>query len=131
MKNLLPKFTIGLLIGFGLLTLFLSTSVIFDLFGIREKEGDFVWLIIYANFISSILYLLAAYGWIKNKTWTTRLLSISSIILILAFIGLFFHINSGGLYETKTIGAMIFRTSLTLIFTLISYYSIQKKTPIS
>ena len=131
MKNLLPKFTIGLLIGFGLLTLFLSTSVIFDLFGIREKEGDFVWLIIYANFISSILYLLAAYGWIKNKTWTTRLLSISSIILILAFIGLFFHINSGGLYETKTIGAMIFRTSLTLIFTLISYYSIQKKTPLS
>ena len=131
MKNLLPKFTIGLLIGFGLLTLFLSTSVIFDLFGIREKEGDFVWLIVYANFISSILYLLAAYGWIKNKTWTTRLLSISSIILILAFIGLFFHINSGGLYETKTIGAMIFRTSLTLIFTLISYYSIQKKTPIS
>ena len=131
MKNLLPKLTIGLLIGFGLLTLFLSTSVIFDLFGIREKEGDFVWLIIYANFISSILYLLAAYGWIKNKTWTTRLLSISSIILILAFIGLFFHINSGGLYETKTIGAMIFRTSLTLIFTLISYYSIQKKTPIS
>ena len=131
MKNLLPKFTIGLLIGFGLLTLFLSTSVIFDLFEIREKEGNFVWMIVYANFISSILYLLAAYGWIKNKTWTTRLLSISSIILILAFIGLFFHINSGGLYETKTIGAMIFRTSLTLIFTLISYYSIQKKTPLS
>jgi len=32
--------TAVLLVGFGLLTLFLSTSVIFDLFGIRAKEGN-------------------------------------------------------------------------------------------
>ena len=30
----------ALLAGFGMLTLFLSTSVIFDLFGIREREGS-------------------------------------------------------------------------------------------
>lgn len=128
MKKLLPKISIGILIAFGLITLLASTSIFFDLFGVREKEGNYVLFIVIANFISSIIYLLAAYSWIKNKTWTIQLLSISSIILILAFIGLFFHINSGGLYETKTVYAMTFRTSLTLIFTLISYYTINNKT---
>jgi hypothetical protein len=36
--------SIAILIGFGLLTLFLSSSVIFDLFGIRAKEGDYIFL---------------------------------------------------------------------------------------
>lgn len=126
MKKLLPKISIGILIVFGLVTLLASTSIFFDLFGVREQEGNYVLFIVIANFISSIIYLLAAYGWIKNKTWATQLLSLSSIILIVAFIGLFFHINSGGLYEIKTVYAMTFRTSLTLIFTLISYYTINK-----
>lgn len=126
MKKLLPKISIGVLIAFGLVTLLASTSIFFDLFGVREQEGNYVLFIVIANFISSIIYLLAAYGWIKNKTWATQLLSLSSIILIVAFIGLFFHINSGGLYEIKTVYAMTFRTSLTLIFTLISYYTINK-----
>jgi len=39
----------------------------------------------------------------------------------MAFVGLFIHINSGGLYETKTIGAMIFRIIVTLAFVLIAY----------
>ena len=105
-----------ILAAFGLLTLFLSTSVIFDLFGIREKEGNYVLFVVWSNFISSILYLFAAYGFTKNKKWTATLLGISTLILIGAFIGLKSHINSGGIYETKTIGAMIFRISVTLVF---------------
>lgn len=67
MKKLLPSLLAIFLIGFGLLTLFLSTSVIFDLFGIREKEGNYVLFVVWSNFISSILYLFAAYGFIKHK----------------------------------------------------------------
>ena len=54
-----------ILTAFGLLTLFLSTSVIFDLFGIRAKEGNYVLFVVWSNFISSILYLFAAYGFVK------------------------------------------------------------------
>ena len=57
------------LIAFALLTLFLSSSVIFDWFGIRAKEGNYILLVVWANFISSILYLFAAYGFIKLKIW--------------------------------------------------------------
>ncbi|MBP6584966.1 MAG: hypothetical protein KA215_04785 [Flavobacterium sp.] len=127
MKKLIPYLLATILSAFGLLTLFLSTSVIFDLFGIRAKEGNYVLFIVWSNFISSILYLFAAYGLVKNKKWTTKLLAISSIILIVAFIVLQFYISSGGIYEKKTVGAMIFRISVTLVFAIIAYFTISKK----
>jgi hypothetical protein len=77
--------------------------------------------------MSSILYLLAAYGFTKSKKWTTLLLGISTLILIVAFIGLKIHVSSGGIYESKTIGAMIFRISVTLVSAIIAYYTITKK----
>ena len=127
MKSFQTPFTIVILIAFGLLTLFLSSSVIFDLFGIREKEGNYVPFIVWANFISSILYLIAAVAWIKKMKVTSILLGISTAILALGFIGLLIHVNAGGLHETKTIGAMVFRTVLTLLFTIISYKSLKKQ----
>lgn len=127
MKKYIPYILATLLAGFGLLTLFLSTSVIFDFFGIRAKEGNYVLFVVWSNFISSILYLFAAYGFTKNKKWTATLLGISTLILIVAFIGLKIHANSGGIYETKTIGAMIFRIAVTLVFAIIAFFTINKQ----
>lgn len=127
MKKMLPYLFATFSAGFGLLTLFLSTSVIFDLFGIRAKEGNYAPFVVWSNFISSILYLFAAYGFIKNKKWTATLLGISTIILIAAFIGLKINASSGGIYETKTVSAMIFRISVTLVFAIIAYFTIIKK----
>ena len=126
MKKTLRYLIAIVLAAFGLLTLFLSSSVIFDLFGIRAKEGNYVLFVVWANFLSSIIYLFAAYGFIKTQKWTTQFLGISAILLIVAFIGLFIHIYLGGIYETKTIGAMIFRITLTLIFMTMAYFTISK-----
>lgn len=127
MKKAVPYILAIILAGFGLLTLFLSTSVIFDLFGIRANEGNYVLFIVWSNFISSLLYLLAAYGFIAFKKWTTSVLVFSTIILIAAFIGLTIYIKSGGIHETKTVGAMLFRIAITLVFTVIAYFSITRK----
>lgn len=126
MKKALPYLLASILAAFGLLTLFLSTSIIFDLFGVRAKEGNYVLFIVWANFVSSLLYLFAVYGFIESKKWTAPLLGISVIVLLLAFVGLFIHINAGGTYETKTIGAMAFRTTVTLVFSALAYFTITK-----
>ncbi|MCO5263107.1 MAG: hypothetical protein M9901_09550 [Lentimicrobium sp.] len=126
MKSVLPVSLAVLLTAFGLLTLFLSSSVIFDLFGIRAKEGNYVLLVVWANFLSSILYLVAAYGFVKSRKWTIKPLGISAIILVLAFAGLLIHINSGGIYETKTVGAMLFRIVVTAVFAALAYVLILK-----
>lgn len=108
------------LILFGIVTVFMSSSVLFDWFGIREKEGNYVPGIVWANFVCGILYLVAAYGILKNQTWSIFPLTISVIILIIAYIGLFIHINNGGKYETKTVGAMAFRIGVTALFLFIT-----------
>jgi hypothetical protein len=126
MKKALPYLLASILAAFGLLTLFLSTSVIFDLFGVRAKEGNYVLFIVWANFVSSLLYIFAVYGFIESKKWTAPLLGISVIVLILAIVGLFIHINAGGIYETKTIGAMAFRITVTLFFSTLAYFTITK-----
>lgn len=126
MKKIIIYITIAILTGFGLLTLFLSTSIILDLFGIREKEGNYVLFVVWANFISSLIYLTAVYGFLKMKKWTTYLLSGSFLILLVAFICFLSYINSGGIHETKTIGAMIFRIIITIVFTTSAYLLITK-----
>lgn len=120
-------FSAFLLSGFGLLTLFLSSSVIFDLFGIREKEGNYVLFVVLANFICGFLYLLSAYGFIKSEKWLTKILGAAFFVLAVAFVALLFHIQSGGIYETKTVKAMTFRTILTVVFTVLSYFTVTKK----
>lgn len=127
MKKISSYLPAVFLAAFGLLTLFLSSSVIFDLFGIRAKEGNYVLFIVWANFICSLLYLPAAYGFIKRKKWTMPLLITAITILVIAFIGLLFHINAGKIYETKTFWAMIFRTGVTAVFASIAYFTITKK----
>ena len=127
MKYTILKITAIALLLFALLTLFLSSSVIFNLFGIRAKEGNYVPLVVWANFISSILYLAAAYGLFKMKKWSVWLLVISVVILVAAFIGLKLHISEGGLYEVKTLNAMIFRIGLTALLAVASYFLLQNK----
>lgn len=127
MKKYIPFISSLILAGFGLLTLFLSSSVIFNWFGIRAKEGNYVLFIVWANFISSLLYLISAYGFLKIKNWTFKTLLVATVILIVALIGLFIHIYSGGIYETKTVYAMLFRISVTIAFTAIAYFSINKQ----
>ncbi len=127
MKKALPYIIAIVLAAFGLLTFFLSSSVILDLFSMRAKEGNYVLFVVWANFLSSVLYLFAAYGFIKSKKWTQKLLELSVVVLIAAFIGLLFHINAGGIFEIKTIGALAFRITATAIFATLAYFLISKK----
>lgn len=112
---------------FGAVTLFMSTSVLFDLFGIREREGAYVPFVVVANFACSLLYLAAAWGWYIGRRWAVTLLAVALVVLVAAFAGLLLHIRSGGLYETKTVGAMVFRTVLTGLFVYLAHRSLPRK----
>ncbi|MCO5248401.1 MAG: hypothetical protein M9887_05580 [Chitinophagales bacterium] len=127
MKKVLRVFTIGLMTLIGLVSLFMTTSIFLNLFDLRAKEGNYVSFVVAANFICAFIYLFAGYGLATYKVWTVTILKLALVILIMAFIGLGIHIYTGGIYETKTVGAMAFRTLLTLFFTISSAYSLRKK----
>ncbi|MDO8365841.1 MAG: hypothetical protein Q7T20_03515 [Saprospiraceae bacterium] len=126
MKNILPKTAAVVLSLFAVLTIFMSGSVIFDLFGIRAKEGNYVLFVVILNFICGFLYLIAAFGLFTKKIWTTQLLIASLGVLLVSFLGLLWHIESGGIYEMGTVRAMLFRISVTILFAGISWYYISK-----
>jgi len=115
------KISAILLTLFALITVFMSGSVIFDLFGIREKEGNYVLFIVITNFICGFIYLVAAYGMFFGRTWTTRLLVFATSILTISFVGLIWHISSGGIYEQQTVKAMLFRIAITAVFVGLSW----------
>ncbi len=127
MKKTFPRILAVVLVTLALLTLFLSGSIFFDLFGIRAKEGNYVLFVVWANFICSLLYLAAAYGLFKLKRWSYKILMVAVAVLSIAFAGLLIHINRGGLYETKTIGAMVFRISVTLAFAFFCYRQLKRE----
>jgi hypothetical protein len=127
MKKFKYYLVAAVLTGFSVLTLFLSTSIIFDLFDVRAKEGNYVLFVVWANFICSFLYLISVYGLLSTKKWTYKVLGLAALILTITFIGFFFYIQSGGIHENKTVGAMIFRIALTVAFTLFAYFTINKK----
>ena len=127
MKKLLPKITAAVLAAFGLLTLFLSSSLIFDLFDMRARQGNYVLIVVWANFICSFFYLFAAYGFAMAKKWTTKLLGAAVIVLVAASIGFVFHVHAGGLFETRTIGALAFRIVITSIFAVLAHFMFSKR----
>lgn len=73
-----------------------------------------------------MLYLISAYGLFRFRRWTAVILAIATLILIAAFVFLKIHIADGGLYETKTVNALIFRISLTVILMALARFSISK-----
>ena len=127
MKRNIRYIAAFILTAFALLTLYLSSSLIFDLNGVRAEEGDYVLIVVWANFICSILYLFSAYGFMKAKKQTILYLGVAILVLLSAFILFGIHIYTGGIYMTKTIGAMIFRILVTVIFGAVAYYTINKE----
>lgn len=127
MKIKLNYFFITFLCLFGVLNIFLTSSIILDLFNVRARVGNFVPFVVWINFFTGFNYVLATYGFIKLKQWTKRILIINLFILILGFIAFFFYINLGGIYKYDTIFALLFRITFTLIAILFSYSLIKKE----
>lgn len=111
---------------FGALTLFMGSSVLFDWFGIREIEGNYVEFVVKANLFCGIIYLFASYDIWHNRMAGTYALLAAFFILLITFVFFINHINQGGLYEQKTVKAMSFRTAITLIGCILSFYLIRK-----
>lgn len=115
---------------FGIVSVFMTSSVIFDWFGIREMEGNYVLFIVYANLICGFIYLYAAYALWRNRKSAIWALGLSSFILFFAFVAFGWYINEGGVYELKTLKAMTFRTLITVAILIISYVLLKKSSVI-
>src|SRR5690606_30955828 len=103
---------------FGLITLFVSSSVLFDWFGIRQKEGNFVTAVVWANWLCGFLYLISAYFIFKGNLAANNTLSVAFGFVLLGYVYLFIPIHSGCVYEIQSFMALAFRIILPGLFLL-------------
>lgn len=111
-----------LLLLLGVVSLFMSLSVSFDWFGIREMEGDYVPFVLYANMGCAVIYLITAWALWNNIRLGVYGLLTATVILAITFIAFIIYIKSGGIHEDKTIKAMTMRTVLTATMYIVSAY---------
>ncbi|MDA5093276.1 hypothetical protein O2N63_04170 [Aliiroseovarius sp. KMU-50] len=94
---------------FGVMTVFAGGVALFGGKGVEQAVGDAVPFVLWFNFLVGFFYILAGVGLVLRRKWAMLLsgaiLSASLVVLAL----LFMHVMRGGLYETRTLGAMVFR----------------------
>lgn len=96
---------------FGLLTVFSGGMALFGGEAARAAVGNAVPFVLWFNFVAGFAYVLAGLGLLLNRSWAVWLsiaIAVATVLVLAAF-GL--HVAGGGLYETRTLGAMLLRST--------------------
>lgn len=101
---------------FGGLTLFSGGT---NLFG-GGDAGNYVGFVLWFNFLAGFAYILAGIGLILWQHWAIPLAGGIAAATVLVFIAFGIHIAMGGLYETKTLGAMVLRSGVWIAIAWLS-----------
>lgn len=120
MEDKLLKITAIFSLIFGLMTLKEGGFALFDINGARASDGNIVPFVLQFNFFSGFIYILIAFGLYKKKEWVKRLSLVMVVGIMTVFLFFIMHINNGGLYETKTLYAICFRSFTWIFIALIS-----------
>ncbi len=95
---------------FGILTIKSGGEVLFiDGVG-RKAAGNYVPFVLWFNFLAGFAYLAGAVGIALWQPWTKPLSLTIASLTVLCFAAFGIHILMDGLYETRTVGAMTFRS---------------------
>jgi hypothetical protein len=109
-------------IAFGLLTLKSGGEVLFIDGAGRAAAGNYVPYVLWSNFLLGFLYIVAGIGLWMQKRWAAWLAVFIALTTLAVFAAFGWHINSGGLYEARTMKAMVLRSGLWVIFSVVAYW---------
>lgn len=115
------KITAGVLLVFGLITLFAAGGVLFNDHA-REVAGRVVPVVLWMNFATGFLYIGSALGMFGHARWAPWPLVVALALLGVAAVGFFIHVQQGMPYEPRTMGALAFRILATAVLFLAARY---------
>jgi cation transport ATPase len=97
---------------FGFMTLFSGGAVLFGPQEAREAAGAYVPFVVWFNFLAGFAYVVAGIGIWIGAGWARRLaagIAGATVLVALIFAA---YVASGAEFEMRTVGALIFRTSV-------------------
>lgn len=96
-------------IVFGGLTIVSGGSVLFGGAAVEAAAGQVVPFVLWFNFLSGFVYVLAGIGLALGRAWALPL-SVALAVAIAVVFALFgLHVARGGGFEMRTAGAMVLR----------------------
>jgi len=115
---------------FGGLTLFSGGSTLFNP-EVNAAAGNYISFVLWFNFLAGFAYIGAGVLLLKWNYCAVRLSTFIAAATLAVFLAMgIFVIQFGGEYETKTVGAMVLRSSVwVLIAVLARGYWRKFKTP--
>ena len=106
---------------FGLLTLKSGGEVLFIDGAGREAAGNYVPYVLWFNFLMGFVYIIAGMGLWLQKTWAVWLSIFIAVATLIVFAIFGVNIFLGGLFEQRTVGAMILRSGVWLAISIFAY----------
>jgi hypothetical protein len=85
--------------------------------------GNYVPFVLWFNFVAGFAYVIAGVGIAQGRLWSKRLAILIAATTCLVFIFFGFHIAMGGVYENRTLMAMVLRSGFWLAVARLSYFS--------
>lgn len=120
------KIAAGVAIVFGLLTIFSGGRALFGSEEVRAAVGNAVPFVLWFNFLAGFAYIVAGIGlFLKHRPaiWVSIGILGATFLVMLAF-GV--HILQGGAYEMRTVGAMILRTGVWAVISVVAWKHVRQ-----
>jgi hypothetical protein len=111
-------------VAFGLLTLKEGGTVLFGDEVARAAAGNYVPFVLWFNFLAGFAYVVAGAGLWLQQRWAVWLSAAIAAATALTFVTFGVHIYSGGVFEIRTMIAMIVRTLVWVAITAIAWHGL-------
>ena len=124
-----PRWAIAaafLAVGFGLLTVIAGGRALFGDAAARAAVGNAVPFVLWFNFLCGFAYVVAGVGLYLWRRWAALLSAAIAVSTLVVFGAFLWHIAAGGLFETRTIGAMILRSTVWCAIAIPAYRCLKR-----
>jgi hypothetical protein len=105
-------------IVFGVMTVISGGGVLFGPRAAQTAAGYYLPYVVWFNFLAGFAYVLAGVGIWVGARWA-KLLSMFILVTTMAIAVVFgVHVASGGEYESRTVGALVFRIAVWAVIVM-------------
>jgi voltage-gated potassium channel Kch len=108
----------GVAIVFGVLTIVSGGLALFGGPAAQAAAGNAVPFVLWFNFVSGFVYVLAGIEIALRKPWSGTLATALALSIIAVFALFGWHVYRGGAYEMRTMGAMVLRAAIWIVISI-------------
>ncbi|MEP1698024.1 MAG: hypothetical protein ABJJ69_15910 [Paracoccaceae bacterium] len=108
-------------IVFGVLTVFSGGMALFGGDDARASVGDAVPFVLWFNFLAGFAYVIAGIGLFLRHQPAVWLSIGIAVATVLVGVALSVYVLQGGLFEMRTVGAMILRTGVWVVISIAAW----------